>query len=107
MPEQIVRLKEILEGFDMGVTDLHRLMIEKGFDITYATLSRIAHNHTSPRVDTVKMIADSLEVDIKDMFFDSERSMIPIYRKDENDRTIVVGYIGADRIKGTTKNYKI
>ena len=70
-----LRLKEILEEKNMTLTDLsEKTGIEKG------NLSAISNNKKNPTMETLKKIAEALEVKLSDLFEKKESDIIGFLR---------------------------
>lgn len=66
-----LRLKEILEEKNMTLTDLsEKTGIEKG------NLSAISNNKKNPTMETLKKIADALEINLVELFSPVEKTDI-------------------------------
>lgn len=66
-----LRLKEILEEKNMTLTDLsEKTGIEKG------NLSAISNNKKNPTMETLKKIADALEINLVELFSPIEKTRL-------------------------------
>jgi len=85
----IIRIKEILTGKGMSVQDLAN---ETGLSYTYT--SEVVRNVKFPRPDNLKLIAQALDVDLKDLFVSTkEENLKPIFEKDQEGNYIEIGYL--------------
>ena len=47
-----------------------------------------------PRPDNLKLIAEALDIDLKDLFVSTNEEILnPIYQKDNEGNCIVIGYL--------------
>lgn len=61
-------LKEILSDRNISISPLQRMMEEKGYRLSRNSISNIINNVHSPKVETLAQIADTLFIDIRDLF---------------------------------------
>ncbi|AZA74768.1 helix-turn-helix domain-containing protein [Chryseobacterium indoltheticum] len=86
---ELLRLKEVLNEKGIESKDLAVLI-----GVTPTTISNINKGNTFPKPETLKQIAEVLDVDIRDLFYSTKKSeMETIYKKDENGKEIVIGFL--------------
>lgn len=63
--------------------------------LSKTSIARIAAGDQTPSFDTLKMISDTLNVDIKDLFVSTKdgQSMKPIFQKDDEGKLVEIGYL--------------
>ena len=90
MPDNdIIRIKEILTDKGMSVQDL---ATKTGLSYTYT--SEVVRNVKFPRPDNLKLIAEALDIDLKDLFVSTKEEILnPIYQKDNEGNYIEIGYL--------------
>lgn len=83
---EILRLKEILKEKGMSGKDL-----AEAVKVTPASISNIVQGNSFPKPELLKSIADTLEIDIKDLFNSTIKSdMETIYIK-KDDTFVAIG----------------
>ncbi len=89
----MLRIKEILQEKGLSASALQRLMSDNNYQLSDISIRNIINGKHSPKLETLQQIANTLGIDIREMFTDNTKDSQPIYIKKENGKFKKIGML--------------
>ena len=87
-------LKQFLDDRNITIAELQSKIKEKGNYLSRTSLSNILNDKNSPSVDNLEIIAEALNINIRELFQSEIQDQFnPIYIKDETGNFKEIGYL--------------
>ena len=86
-------LSEILKQKGISATQLEQDMNAKGYKLSRISIGNILNDKHSPKVETLEQIAETLGINVTELFSGNSESMEAIYTKDADGNFNKVGSI--------------
>ena len=74
----------------MNLKGFNNVKLAKELGVTRST---VTNNLKKPTLETLERIAKVLDVRVSDLIVEDDQKLDPIYKKDENGKEIVIGFL--------------
>jgi len=89
-----LNIEKVMKEKGFTAITLSEEMSKKGTPLSRITIGSIINQNSSPKLETLQSIADTLEVPLFALFDDyTPIGMEPLYRKDDSGQFIEIGFL--------------
>lgn len=89
-----LNIEKVMKEKGLNALMLSEKMGEKGTPLSRITIGSILNQNSSPKLETLQSIADTLEVPLFELFDDYvPNGMIPVFKRDDFGNYIEIGFL--------------